>query len=63
MNDIPKLFVEFYEPHLSLQKYHTRNSHYNLPSVRLDVERNLAISQSIKCFNVAGSSPALCANV
>ena len=53
MNDKPRLFDEFYEPHLSLQNYHTRNSRFNLPPVRLDVERNFAIFQSIKCFNVA----------
>ena len=53
MNDRPRLFEEFYEPHLSLQNYHTRNSRFNLPPVRLDVERNFAIFQSIKCFNLA----------
>ena len=43
MNDRPKLFEEFYEPYLSLQNYHTRNSRFNLLPVRLDVERNFAI--------------------
>ena len=53
MNDRPKLFEELYEPHLSLQNYYTRNSRFNLPPVKLDVERNFTIFQSIKCFNVA----------
>ena len=53
MNDRPRLFEEFYEPHLSLQNDHTRNSGFNLPPVRLDVERNITIFQSLKCFNVA----------
>ena len=53
MNERHKLFEEFYEPHLSLQNYHTRNSHFNLPPVRLEVERNFTIFQTIKCFNVA----------
>ena len=50
------LFEEFYGPHLSLQNYHTRNSRFNIPPVRLDVERNFAILSiflSKKCFNVA----------
>ena len=53
MNDRPKLFEEFYEEHLILQNYHTRNSHFNLPPVILVVERNFVIFKSIKCFNVA----------
>ena len=53
MNDRPKLFDEVYEPHLSLQNYNTRNFRFNLPPVRLDVERYFAIFQSIKCFTVA----------
>ena len=44
---IDLLFEEFYEPHLSLQ-----NSRFNLSPARLDVERNVTIFQSIKCFNV-----------
>ena len=53
MNDRPRLFEELYEPHLSLQNYHTKNAHFNLPLVRLDTERNCTIFQNIKCFNVA----------
>ena len=53
MSDRPKLFEEFYEPHLSRQNHHIRNSRFNLPPVRLDVERNFTIFQGIKCFNVA----------
>ena len=53
MNDKPELFEEFYEPHLLLQNYHTRSSRFNLSPVKLDVESNFAIFQSIKCFNVA----------
>ena len=30
MDDRPKLFEEFYEQHLSLKKYHTRNSRFFL---------------------------------
>ena len=47
MNDRSKLFQEFYETHLSLQNYHTRNSG-STPPVRLDVERNFAIFQTKK---------------
>ena len=47
MNDKPMLFEEFYELTLFLQNYYTRNSRFNLPQVRLNVERNFAISQSI----------------
>ena len=43
MNDRSKLIEEFYEPHLFLQNYHTRYSRFNLPPVRLDVERNFDI--------------------
>ena len=32
---------------------HTRNSRFNLPPGRLDVESNFAIHKSRKCFNVA----------
>ena len=53
MNDRPRLFEEFCEPYLSLQNYHTRNSRFNFPPVRLDVKRNFAIFQSRKYFNVA----------
>ena len=53
MKDRSKLFEKIYEPHLSLQNYYTRNLCFNLPPVRLDVERNFAIFQSIICFNVA----------
>ena len=53
MNDRPRLFDEFYEPHLSLKNHHIRNSCFNLPLFRLDVERNFVIFQRIKCFNVA----------
>ena len=49
MNDRLKLFEEFYEPYFSLQNCHTRNSLFNLPPVRLDVERNFTI------FNVASA--------
>ena len=42
-----------HEPYMSLQSYRTRNSRFNLPLVRLDVERNFIIFLSIKCFNVA----------
>ena len=35
MNNRSKLFEEFFEPHLSLQNYHARNSLFNLPPVRL----------------------------
>ena len=45
----------FIKPHLSLYNYHTRNSRFNLPSVRLDVETNFAIFQNIKCFTVAAA--------
>ena len=38
MNYRLTLFEEFYEPHLSLQNYHRKNSLFNLPPVRLDVE-------------------------
>ena len=34
----PKLFEEYYEPHSSLQNYHTRYSRFNIPPVRLDVK-------------------------
>ena len=50
MNDRPRLFEEYYEPHLSLQNYHTRNSRFNLAPVRLDVERNFAIFSKYKMF-------------
>ena len=53
MNDRPELYEELYEPHLSMQHYHARNSRFNLLPVRLDVERNFTIFQSVKCFNVA----------
>ena len=52
MNDRPKLFEEFYEPQIYLYNYHTRNSRFNLPPGRLNAERNFAIFQSMKCFNV-----------
>ena len=55
MNDKPKLFKEFHELHSSFQNYHTRNSLFNLSPVRLDVERNFTIFQSVKCFNVVPS--------
>ena len=44
---------EFYEPRISLRSYHTRNSRFNPSPVRLDVERNFTIFQSMKYFNVA----------
>ena len=55
LNDRPELFEEFYDPYLSLQHYDTRNSRFYLPPVKLDVERNFPIFQSIKCFNVAST--------
>ena len=55
MNNRPKLFEEFYEPHLSLQNDHTRNTRFNLLPVRLDVEWKFTIYQRIKCFNVASA--------
>ena len=48
-----EIFEEFYEIHLSLLIYYTRNSRFNLPPVRLDVGKNVTIFQSIKCFNVS----------
>ena len=45
MNDGPKLFKEYYELHLWLQNDHTRNSRFNLPSVRFTVERNFYFSK------------------
>ena len=53
MYERPKLFEEFYEPHLALQNYHTKNSRFILTLDRPDVERNFTIFQIIKCFNVA----------
>ena len=53
MNVGPKLFEEFYEPHLFLQNYHARNTRFNLSPVRLDTESNFNIFQCMKCFNVA----------
>ena len=44
MNDGPELF----EPQLSLQDCHTRNSRFNLSPVSLDVGRNFTIFQGIK---------------
>ena len=32
--------------------YHSINSRFNVPPVRLDVERKFTICQSIKCFTV-----------
>ena len=55
INDRPKVFEGLCESDLSLRNYHTRNSRFNLPLVRLDVERNFAIFQSIECFNVASA--------
>ena len=54
MNDRSKLFEEFYELCSSLQTYHAKIVRFNLPPwpVRLDVERNLTIFQSISCFRV-----------
>ena len=60
MNDRPEVFEKFCEPHLSLQNYHTRNLRFNFPPVRLDVEKNFTIFQSIKCFNVAPAHDAIC---
>ena len=37
------LFEEFYEPHLSLRNYHTRNSRFNLPPVRLNGKRDFTV--------------------
>ena len=62
MNDRPKLFEEFYEPHLSLQNYHTRNSRFNLHPVRLDVEKELRFFSKYKIFQCC-SCTALCAHV
>ena len=56
MNDRPKLFQEL---HLSLQHYYTINSCFNLSPVRLDVEKNFTIFQSIKCLNVAPAQPSV----
>ena len=47
MNERPKLFEEFYEPHLSLQNDYARNSRFNLHQVSLNTERNFTIFQSI----------------
>ena len=56
MNNRYKLFKEFMN-HIYLYKnyYHTRNQRFNLPPVKLDVERNLTSFQSIKCFNIASA--------
>ena len=43
MNGRLKLFEEFYEPHLSLQNNHIKDSRFNLPLVRLNVEMNFSI--------------------
>ena len=43
INGKPKLFGEFYETHLCFLNYHTRNSRFNLPPIRLDLDRNFAV--------------------
>ena len=50
MNDKPKLFEEFNEPHLFVQNYHARNSRFNFISVTLDTESKLTIFRSMKCL-------------
>ena len=50
MNDRPKLFEEFDDPHLCLQNYHTRYLRFNLPPVRQDVEGTLLFFLNYKMF-------------